>query len=279
MNAPTFSVIICSIDPWKFAQTSQCYESLLAGFPHEIIGIHDARSLAEGYNRGLAQSSGQLLIFSHDDILILDPEFGPKIHQRLQNFDLLGFSGTSRLVNGRWYSAGDDWIHGVVAHQHRGGINLSLYGVSPWPVVDNIQAIDGLCMMARRQVALETGFDALTFDAFHLYDLDFSYSAWRAGKKLGVCCDIPLIHASTGAYDAKHKQYADRFVAKHAAALAANAGCPTVRQPDGAGGYFSSHHALLAAWQPDILQRAALAHQRFKTLLGSATSEQADTER
>jgi hypothetical protein len=272
MNAPTFSVIICSIDPWKFAQTSQCYESLLAGFPHEIIGIHDARSLAEGYNRGLAQSSARLLIFSHDDILILDPEFGQKIHQRLQDFDLLGFAGTSRLIDGRWFSAGYDWNHGVVAHHHRGCINLSLYGVSPWPVVDNIQAIDGMCMMARREAALEIGFDELTFDAFHLYDLDFSYSAWRAGKKLGVCCDIPLIHASTGAYDAAHEQYARRFVAKHAAALAANAAYPAVKQPDGTGSYFSSHHALLAAWQADILQRADIGYQRHKALAKNTTS-------
>ena len=49
MNSPekrAFSVIICSIDALKFAQVSACYEQLLDGFPHEIIGIHDARSLA-----------------------------------------------------------------------------------------------------------------------------------------------------------------------------------------------------------------------------------------
>jgi hypothetical protein len=36
----------------------------------EIIGIHDARSLADGYNRGIAQSRGEHIILSHDDIEI-----------------------------------------------------------------------------------------------------------------------------------------------------------------------------------------------------------------
>ena len=72
MNASSLSVIICSIDPSKFATCARHYEQLLAGRRHEIIGIHDAKSLAEGYNRGLARSTGDIIIFSHDDVLILE---------------------------------------------------------------------------------------------------------------------------------------------------------------------------------------------------------------
>ena len=99
MNAsPRFSVIVCSIEALKFAHIYECYTRLLSGYPHEIIGIHDATSLAEAYNRGISQSSGDILIFSHDDLLILDPLFADKIVDRLHTFDLLGFAGTSKLI-------------------------------------------------------------------------------------------------------------------------------------------------------------------------------------
>jgi hypothetical protein len=257
-----FSVIICSIDALKFAQASECYRALLAAWPHEIIAIRDAHSLAEGYNRGLGRSSGEIVIFSHDDILILDPAFGQKIRARLRDFDLLGFVGAKRLIDGRWFGAGSGWIHGVMAHAGRDGLNLSVYDVSAWPVVAGIRAIDGLCMMARRETALEIGFDETTFDGFHLYDLDFSYSAWRAGKKLGVCCDIPVIHASNGSYGrGDHERYAARFVAKHAAAL--EQGDPSLT-PVGRGVPFSDRRALLAVWQPDILQRVDIVECRAR---------------
>ena len=36
----------------------------------------------------------------------------------------------------------------------------------------------------------------VTFDGFHHYDLDFSYSAYRAGFRLAVVNDICIYHAS-----------------------------------------------------------------------------------
>ncbi|HOI53544.1 MAG TPA: glycosyltransferase, partial [Azonexus sp.] len=113
---PSFSVIVCSIDAGKFAQISAAYRRLLAGHRCEIIGIHDAASLAAGYNRGIQQASGDILIFSHDDILILDPDFAAKVVHRLTHFDLLGFAGASKLVSDLWAGADLPFLHGVIAH-------------------------------------------------------------------------------------------------------------------------------------------------------------------
>lgn len=259
---PFFSVIICSIDALKFTQASACYEELLAGFPHEIIGIHDARSLAEAYNRGLWRTRGSIVIFSHDDIIILDPDFGQKISHRLEDFDILGFVGTRRVIAENWWAAGIPWLSGQVAHPHLPDkiLHLSMWNPEPWPVVDGIQGIDGLCMMARREVAEEIGFDETTFDGFHLYDLDFSFSAWRAGKKLGVCCDIPVIHASRGNYDKEHTRYGRLFVEKHKDALPTDT--PIINEITGMAATLPDHHALRAIWQEDFLRRSWIAFQR-----------------
>jgi len=257
---PSFSVVICSIDALKFTQISTCYEQLLAGFPHEIIHIHDARSLAEGYNRALRRARGDIVVFSHDDILILDPDFGHKIGHRLRNFDILGFAGTRRVVAENWWSAGFPWLSGVVAHTSGKNFTLNAWNPEPWPVVDDIQGIDGLCIMARREVVEEIGFDEVTFDGFHLYDLDFSFSAWRAGKKLGVCCDIPVIHASMGRYDKEHARYGRRFIEKHKDVLPANA--PKIDKIAGMAAGLPDYRALRTIWQEDFIRRSWIAAQR-----------------
>lgn len=259
-----FSVIICSIEAIKFARVSECYTHLLSSYPHEIIGIHDARSLAEAYNRGIARASGDILIFSHDDILILDPAFAEKIAQRMEEYDLLGFVGTDKLITATWFGAGQPHLHGVVAHGKPGAPQLSLnvYGVHHWPVAGNIQAMDGFCMVTTRATAQAVGFDAQTFDGFHLYDLDFSYSAFLAGHRLGICCDIPIIHESTGNFGHQHLHFAERFVWKHIAQIGQTAPESIIGEAPGRGARFPEHKALLRAWQADLLSRVTIAMNR-----------------
>lgn len=268
---PKISVIICSIDAYKFAQTAECYAGLLAGIPHEIIGIHDAMSLAEGYNRGMAQSSGDILVFSHDDVLFLDPDFGAKIVDRMQSWDLLGFAGTSRLIYPLWSAA--DWphLHGAVCHPYYdfspAYLHLSVYGVNDYPVTGNIQALDGLCLIARRAFAESIGFDDQTFDGWHLYDLDFSFATYLAGGKVGVCCDMPYLHATTSVQSSKntlagddYTKYAQRFFLKYQARMQADYLPP--RQPYSLSCHLPGHRALIAAWNEAALKRATLAMQR-----------------
>ena len=259
--SPGFSVIICSIDALKFAQASANYARLLAEYPHEIIGIHDARSLAEGYNRGMARATGDILIFSHDDVLILDTAFAAKIAARLEDYDLLGFCGTDRLLRGGWTGAGQPHLFGAIIHVYGRALALSVFGIRDWPVTDKIQALDGLCLMATRESALATGFDADTFDGFDLYDLDFSFSAFLAGRRVGVCCDIPAIHASSGNFRSpQFAHYARRFQQKYAARL------PQAPPPSGAnkGKYapFQDHRAIIDIWTEDVLRRASWDYSR-----------------
>ncbi|RIX44747.1 MAG: hypothetical protein D3M94_14795 [Rhodocyclales bacterium GT-UBC] len=261
---PKFSVIVCSVEAAKFAHLSASLAHLLGEYPHEIIGIHDAKSLAEGYNRGLANSTGDIIIFSHDDILFADPHFARKIADRMQSYDILGFAGTSKLITATWFGAGQPHIHGAICHakRNRPDLSLNIYGAATWPVVEGIQAIDGCCMIVKRVVAEAIGFDAETFDGFHLYDLDFSYSAYRAGYRLGVCCDIPILHESSGNFAYQHLQYAERFVLKYIAELGNTNPQDIVSDPPGRGAGFSDYGTLLRAWNEQTLQRATIAMRR-----------------
>ena len=270
MNAPFFSVIVCSIDPWNFAQVSTHFERLLAAAPHEIIGIHDARSLAEGYNRGLNRARGDIVVFSHDDVTFLDRQFAQKISARMQSWDVLGFAGASRLVCPVWFAAGEAHLNGAACHWSRRFANrfsLMIYGVRDWPVTGGIEVLDGLCMIARHEVAAAIGFDSSTFDGWHLYDCDFSFAAHLAGYRIGVCCDIPYIHASTSVQSEKnafissdYRKYAERFSGKYGHHRKM---MPVMEySASGAVCSINDHKSLIKLWTEDVFRRATLSSAR-----------------
>ncbi len=209
-----FSIIVCSHLPARAAFIRQHYDALFASTPHEVIVIPDARSLCEGYRRGLQRSRGSLLIFSHDDIEFVTPDVASRIAQHLARFDLIGIAGTTKLLDARWISAGDPFCFGLVIYPE-GDNQFSFRYVGRGPLaVPGIQALDGCFLACRREVAETVGFDAETFDGFHLYDMDFTFGAYAAGFELGVCRDLPLIHASTGNFDPSWEIYRKRFEAK-----------------------------------------------------------------
>jgi len=218
------SVVICSIDDRKFDQVSANYRRILGPALLEIIGIHDARSLAEGYNRGIDRARGDVLVFSHDDIEILTPDFAARLDGHLHSHDVIGVAGTTRLVGGGWYFAGHpyDYMLVITPHPETGQPTMVIEGGGPL-VVPGIQALDGVFMATRSSVAQALRFDAGTFDHFHLYDLDFSYRACVSGLRLAVCRDLVLIHHSHGSYDDRWDEYRRRFEHKFADRLAAAA--------------------------------------------------------
>jgi len=210
------SIIVCSIRPERFDKVCANYRALLREVPHEIIGIHDARSLCEGYNRGIRRASGEILVFSHDDIEIVSPDFAAKLLAHLTGHDLIGVAGTTRLIGGNWIDAGWPHVHGQIGSRisKPGSLMVTAYQIRGTAVPD-AQAIDGVFLAMRREVLDRVAFDETTFDGWHLYDLDFTFSAHLAGFRTAVCNDLCLIHDSIGGYAVKWDDYVQRFVAKH----------------------------------------------------------------
>jgi len=94
-----------------------------------------------------------------------------------------------------------------------GRIVATLCGLGPTHA--RAEVLDGVFIGVRRSVWADVRFDEARFDAFHLYDMDFSLSCHRRGHAVGVAQDLHLLHASTGELDERWSIYADRFVRKH----------------------------------------------------------------
>ena len=212
------SIVICSIDPAKFAAVEKTYARHIGDEPFEIIGIHDAKSLCEGYNRGLRQAKGDICVFSHDDIEILSDDLGQTLRRHLASWDVVGVAGTTRINAMSWANSGIRYARGVVTQRTADGYDIKFLG-APEMVNGAIQGLDGVFFAARREVAEKIGFDEVTFDGWHGYDTDFTFRCYLAGYRLAVCLDIRLIHFSEGTVDDAWLRYAERFHAKHAAHL------------------------------------------------------------
>jgi hypothetical protein len=216
---PLFSIIICSHRPVRATFIQRHYEALFREHPHEVIMIEDATSLCEGYTRGARTSTGDKLVFSHDDIEFVTPDVALRLERHLAQFDVVGIAGTTRLINGAWVSAGDPHCFAVVIYPQPDELFAVKCVGAGALCVPGMQALDGCFFACRREVAESVGFDAATFDDFHLYDLDFTYGAYLKGFRLAVCRDLALIHASTGRVDETWMKYRLRFEAKYRAQL------------------------------------------------------------
>ena len=253
-RAQRLAALICSIDPVRFDAVVANLRERFADAALEIVGIHDARSLAEGYNRAAAGSSGDLLLFMHDDVALVGPDFAPRLAAHLERYDGIGVVGASRVTGPRWDYAGQRAIHGHLLHAPPAGARGTLLFVAGFqqPVAEGIRVLDGAFIAVRRHVWEMHRFDEAGYDGFHLYDLDFSWRASAGGARLAVPADLLLLHRSTGRFGAAWRRYAARFVAQAGLDPAA------VPLPGGL------QVRLETAAQVDAM-RAALLHFRYGT--------------
>jgi hypothetical protein len=208
------SIVVCSHRPANAERIRAHLAAVFAHAPHELVLIDDAVSLCEGYTRGLRQTRGEWLVFSHDDVEFIGADAAARLLGHLASYDVVGVAGTTHLIDGAWASAGDPSCFGFVVYPAQDGrFTAKLWGAGDL-CVGGAQALDGCLMACRREVAERVGFDAETFDGFHLYDLDFTFRAHRQGFRLAVCRDLALIHDSTGTVDASWRVYKRRFEEK-----------------------------------------------------------------
>ncbi|HYC34808.1 MAG TPA: glycosyltransferase [Usitatibacter sp.] len=210
-----FSIVVCSVDRSRFARMRESFSAALAGRAHEFIVIDDASSLAEGYMRGLRQCRHERVVLAHDDIEIDADGAFDVMEQALEAQDVVGLAG-SRVANGpavMW--AGHPHLHGWVAYPVAGAsaFDATIFSHESG-LLGGMQTLDGMLLATRRELALDVGFDAATFDGFHFYDLDFTYRAALRGLRLAVTTEVTVVHASVGDFGDAWSHYAARFAAR-----------------------------------------------------------------
>jgi hypothetical protein len=211
------SIVVCSIHHDRLAAMEKNFREALGRREHEFIAIRDARSLCEGYGRGLARTRHPIVVFAHDDVALLSPAPFDEFERALATHDVVGLAGSDKVRGPAVMWAGHPHLRGFVAMPAESdphAYTATLYSLEGG-TLGAMQALDGFCFAARRESALAVGFDEATFDGFHFYDLDFTYRAHLAGRSVAVTTDVTAVHLSLGNFEADWKRYAERFVAKY----------------------------------------------------------------
>jgi len=212
---PTLSLVCCSIKPATEARFRVEVARAFASWPGlEVCVLNDARSLAEAYNRGAAMTRGEWLVFCHDDICFAREDFAARVARAMADYEVFGAAGAIRVDGPAALWGGPSSGFAQVSYPLPDGRIVAMLG-GVGPVLQPAQLLDGLFMVARRDAWERVPFDAERFDAFHLYDTDFSLRCHRAGLAVGIAQDLHLVHESLGEFDERWSEYADRFVRKH----------------------------------------------------------------
>jgi hypothetical protein len=153
-------------------------------------------------------------VLTHVHHTLIDPaQFGNLVNAALNERSTLNLAYTR--VGAGTQKAFLDFTGGVPRQQV---FNLSVFGVFA-PITGGIQALDGFFMAARANNCQR--FNEEVCEGFHMYDIDWSFRAYRAGLKVAVANDLFLGHASVGGYgDPKWKIAADKWLSKYGDLLA-----------------------------------------------------------
>ena len=159
----------------------------------------EGQSLTKLYNEGLVRSTSDLVLFCHDDLKFDTKNWGRKLlnhFKRSPEYGIIGIAGTRYMSKtGCWW---DDFskMHGAVYHEDDGKRWLTRYSKDIGNKLDDVILVDGLFFCVNKTL-LNNKFNE-TVKGFHFYDVEFCFSNYLAGVKIGVCSDIKVTHLSVG---------------------------------------------------------------------------------
>ena len=189
-----YSFIVNTISPKKIANLQKNLKKVMHSTPWELICIHDAKSMCEGYNRGMAMARGTFFIFCHEDMEFIAEDITTSLELAFENSDVFGVMGTRLCLGLNFTLAGIPHVVGLWVEEKATNDFVIMASGVEGVMLHGIQSLDGVLIGAHSSVAKTLGWDQDTFDGWHGYDGDFSYRAYRAGYNVAITCVLPIIH-------------------------------------------------------------------------------------
>jgi len=162
------------------------------------------KSLPQIYNQGLNESTNDIVVFMHDDLILETSNITPKIIKLFDkhlDYGISGLAGTDNLLSGMWWQDRTS-MYGVVGHEHEGKRHINHYSKGDYSEkLKEVVVIDGLFMMIHKG-RIKHKFNE-QFEGFHFYDLPICLENHLDGVKVGVTTKIRVTHKSIGMVNKK----------------------------------------------------------------------------
>jgi len=195
-----FSFIVNSKDDLKLSRLKKSIDCVMHDSPWELIRIQDAKGMCEGYNRGILKSSGDHLIFIHDDIEFVSKDIRPALKYSFENSDVFGVLGTRLALGLNFTRAGLPNVVGLFIEKNSNETYEIMVAGVDGILMHGIQALDGVLIGCHKHVAENLKWDEINFVGWHGYDVDFSYRAHMGGYRVAVCAFLPIYHYTNGSF-------------------------------------------------------------------------------
>jgi len=210
------SVVYCTKD--SMPEDFQRVMRQMSGVSNlEIIEyINKGEGLTKFYNKGLEESSNDIVLFTHNDVQCLTKNFVKKIIKHFENnpeYGIIGVAGGRNLPeSGKWWE-NPNTMMGRVFHTHEGKTWLSEYCDDLQERLVETVIVDGLFFAVDKR-RIKERFNP-EVKGFHFYDIDFCTSNHIAGVKVGVCTNIRVNHDSIGITPPEWEQNRIEFVERY----------------------------------------------------------------
>ena len=162
------------------------------------------KSLPQIYNQGLNESTNDIIVFMHDDLILETSNITPKIIKLFDkhlDYGIIGLAGTDNLLSGMWWQDRTS-MYGVVGHENEGKRHVNHYSKGDYSEkLKEVVVIDGLFMMIHKG-RIKHKFNE-QFEGFHFYDLPICLENHLDGVKVGVTTKIRVTHKSIGMVNKK----------------------------------------------------------------------------
>ena len=184
MNERQLAFIVCYNDELCFNECKRYINSLIVpeNIEIEIVGINDAKSLPEGYNRAMHSSGAKYKVYLHQDVFIINDHFIEDIINIFSSDDSIGMIGVLGRSE-RDFSA-CYWISWDIGRTYASApatcvdLNFQDSKQQTWDTV----AIDGMIMITQYDVEWREDI----FDGFDFYDISQSEEFLRLGYRIVV---------------------------------------------------------------------------------------------
>ncbi len=183
----------------------------------EVIEIiNNGEALTKSYNRGLKMAKNDIVVFMHDDIEFDNSGWGKKIVKHFEEnptFGILGVAGTTDLSEtGRWWDDRSKMV-GIVNHKNDGKKWESKYSKNWLNELTEVVVVDGLFFAVHKK-RIKHDFDE-NIEGFHFYEIDFVFSNYLSGVRVGVIYNVRLTHKSIGMTNQQWEDNRVQFINKH----------------------------------------------------------------
>ena len=173
-------------------------------------------SLTELYNKALQETTNNIVVFCHDDIIFETKNWGRKIlkhFKRNPQFGIIGIAGSTFLPkSGKWWEIPYN-MRGVVNHKSNGKKWESRYSKEIGNSIYDVTIVDGLFFSVNKN-KLKNNFDE-NVKGFHFYDINFCFDNFVKGVKIGVITDVRVTHLSIGETNDEWEQNRKIFSEKY----------------------------------------------------------------